>query len=82
MTQQHKEEEQLSEVAQQNLKRNAELRQRDSLYIKLQPSEKRILKFDPEKIEPVETDFNGNKTTKFQYTVTDPNEGSEREKGT
>jgi hypothetical protein len=27
-------------------------------------------------IEPVETDFNGNKTTRFQYTVTDPNEGS------
>jgi hypothetical protein len=33
------------------------------------------LKFDAEKIEPVETDFNGNKTTKFQYTTTDPNEG-------
>jgi hypothetical protein len=76
MTQQNEQEEQVSEEGRQNLKRIAELRQNDSLYIKLQPSEKRILEFDAEKIEPVETDFNGKKTTRFQYTVTDANEGS------
>ena len=76
MTQEERQEEELTEAARQNLQRIAELRQNQSPYIKLQPSEKRILRFNAEKIEPVERDFNGTKTLRFQYTVTDPNEGS------
>lgn len=77
MTQENKQEEELTEAARQNLERIAELRQNQSPYIKLEPSEKRILRFNAEKIEPVERDFNGTKTLRFQYSVTDPNEGSD-----
>jgi hypothetical protein len=70
----------LSPKAKENLKRNAELREKDNKFIKLQPSEKRVLEFNPEKIEPVEKEFNGKKAQSYRYTVTDPNNGSKQEK--
>jgi hypothetical protein len=63
----------LSPKAKENLQRNAELRQKDSKFIKLQPSERRTLKFNPEKIDQVEAEFNGRKSIKYRYTVTEPN---------
>ena len=60
---------QLSTKAKENLQRNAELRQRDNKFIKLQSGEKKILQFFPEKIEQVEAEFNGKKTMRFRYTV-------------
>ena len=40
---------QLSTKARENLQRNAEIRQRDNKFIKLQPGEKKIFRFFPEK---------------------------------
>jgi hypothetical protein len=71
---------QLSPKGQENLKRNAELRDKDNKFIKLEPSEKRVLEFNPEKIEQVEAEFNGKKSQRYRYTVTDPNNGSKQEK--
>ncbi|MGA9152807.1 MAG: hypothetical protein WBZ36_19700 [Candidatus Nitrosopolaris sp.] len=71
---------QLSPKAQENLKRNAELRDKDNKFMKLQPSEKRVLEFNPEKIEQVEAEFNGKKSQRYRYTVTDPNNGNKQEK--
>ena len=68
---------QLSTKAKENLQRNAELRQRDNKFIKLQSGEKKIL-FFPEKIEQVEAEFNGRKSMRFRYTVIE--EGTEQEK--
>jgi hypothetical protein len=39
-----------------------------------------VLQFDPKKIEQTEAEFNGRKTQRYQYTVTDPNSGSYQEK--
>ena len=47
---------------------------------KLQPSEKTVLQFNPEKIEQTDVEFNGRKTKRYQYTVTEPNSGSNQEK--
>jgi hypothetical protein len=69
---------QLSTKAKENLQRNAEVRQRDNKFIKLQSGEKKILQFFPEKIEQVEAEFNGKKTMRFRYTVME--EGSNQEK--
>lgn len=65
----------LSEKAKENLRKNAKSRDNNSKFIKLQPNEKRILKFDAEKIEQRETDFNGRgrKTMRYMYTATEPN---------
>ena len=59
----------LSPKAKEILQRNAELRQRDNKFIKIGPGEKKVLAFDPEKIEQVEAEFNGKKTMRFRYTV-------------
>lgn len=71
----------LSEKAQENLRRNAELRgrrtrKRNKLLV-LRDGEEVIRIFDPEQIEPQEIDFDGNgeKVQKFDYTVIDPNTG-------
>ena len=61
------------------MKRNAELREKDNKFIKLEPSEKRVPEFNPEKIEQVEAEFNGKKNQRYRYTVTDPNNGSKQE---
>jgi hypothetical protein len=70
----------LSERAKENLRRNEESRKKDSKYIKLQPGEKTILHFDAEKMEPVEVEFDGVKSIRYQYTVTDPNDPEQQEK--
>lgn len=59
----------LSPKAKEVLQRNAELRQRDNKFIKIEPGQKKILKFNPEKIEQVEAEFNGKKSMRFRYTV-------------
>src|SRR5688500_1088383 len=59
----------LRRKAKEILQRNAELRLRDSEFIKIEPGQKKILKFDPEKIEQVEAEFNGKKSMRFRYTV-------------
>jgi hypothetical protein len=69
-----------SPKAKENLRKNAELRQKNSKYIKLQPSEKTVLQFDPEKMTPTVAEYNGTKTQRYQYTVTEPNSGSNQEK--
>jgi hypothetical protein len=63
----------LTEKALENLRRNAELRKKDTKFVRLQPGEKAVLYFNPEKIEPVEFEFNGKKSIRYQYTVIDPN---------
>ena len=70
----------ISLKAKENLRRNAELRQKNSKYIKLQPSEKKVYQFNPEKIEQVEAEFNGKKSQRYRYTVTEPDNGSNQEK--
>src|SRR5688500_18333569 len=62
-------EEGLSPKAKEVLQRNAELRQKDNKFIKVEPGQRKILKFNPEKIEQVEADFNGKKSIRFRYTV-------------
>ena len=70
----------LSPKAKENLQRNAELREKDNKFIKLQPSEKKVYQFNPEKIEQVEAEFNGKKSQRYRYTVTDPGNDSNQEK--
>jgi hypothetical protein len=69
----------LSPKAKENLRKNAESRQKDSKFIKLQPGEKRTLQFDPEKIEQKEDEFNGKKT-QILLMVTEPNSGTDQDK--
>jgi hypothetical protein len=59
----------LSPKAKEILQRNAELRQKDSKFIKIEPGQKKILNFNPEKIEQVEAEFNGKKSMRFRYAV-------------
>jgi hypothetical protein len=66
----------LSPKAKENLQRNAELRQKDNKFVKLQPSEKKVYQFNPEKIEQVEAEFNGKKSQRYRYSVTDPSDSS------
>ena len=72
----------LSEKAKENLKRNEESRNQQSKFVNLEPGENVVLQFDPEKMEPVYKDFNGDGklTTRYQYTVTDPNDPNQTEK--
>src|SRR5215831_8824337 len=71
---------QLNDKARKNLQRNEESRKNDSQYVKLDPGEKKILHFNAEKMEPVEVEFDGKKVTRYQYTVTDPNDPDQQEK--
>jgi hypothetical protein len=68
----------LSPKAKEVLQRNAELRQKDNKFIKIEPGQKKLLKFNPEKIEQVEAEFNGKKSMRFRYTVIE--EGTDQEK--
>ena len=70
----------LSPKAKEILQRNAELRQRDTKFIKIEPGQKKILKFNPEKIEQVEADFNGKKSMRFRYTVIEEGSSTDQEK--
>jgi hypothetical protein len=69
-----------SDKAKENLRRNAESRKKESKYVKLYAGEKRTLHFDAEKMEPVEVEFDGKKSIRYQYTVTDPNDPDQQEK--
>jgi len=69
---------QLSEKARTNLQRNSDLRNRDSKFVSIQPGEKVVFLFDPEKIEPVEREFDGKVVQRFQYTVKDTKTGREK----
>ena len=72
----------LSDKAQENLRRNADLRTKrkmmmpDNLLV-LRDGEEAIRIFNPEQIDQQEIDYDGNgeKVQKFDYTVTDPNTG-------
>jgi hypothetical protein len=72
----------LSKKAQDNLRRNAELRTKRKLkqnkLLILRDGEEVIRIFNPELIEPQEIDYEGNgeRAQKFDYTVTDPNTGA------
>jgi hypothetical protein len=70
----------ISEIAKENLRRNEESRKKESKYVKLESGEKRTLRFDPEKMKPVEVEFDGKKSTRYQYVVTDPSELDQPEK--
>jgi hypothetical protein len=71
----------ISEKAKENLRRNEESRKKESKYIKLESGEKRVLlRFDPEKMKPVEVEFDGKKRTRYQYVVTDPSKPDQPEK--
>jgi hypothetical protein len=70
----------LSETAKENLRRNEESRKQQSKYVKPQSGEKIVLHFDAEKIEPVEMEFEGKKSIRYQYTVTDPSDTNQTEK--
>lgn len=59
----------ISEIARQKLDSNAELWKAESEYIKLDDGETRILQFNPEKIEPIKTQYG----PRIQYLVIDPN---------
>jgi hypothetical protein len=68
----------LSPKAKEVLQRNAELRQRDNRFIKIGPGEKKVLSFNPEKIDQVEAEFNGKKSMRFRYTVMEDGSGDEK----
>jgi hypothetical protein len=68
----------LSAEAKAVIQRNIEARQQSSEFVKLQPGEKKVLQFVPEKIEQTEAEFNGKKSLHFRYTVME--EGSDQEK--
>jgi hypothetical protein len=68
----------LSPKAKVNLQRNAQLRQKESKFIKLQAGEKRNLQFDAEKIDPPkEEEFNGKKSQRIPYIVRDLDNGGQ-----
>jgi hypothetical protein len=68
----------ISQKAKENLRRNEELRRKSSRFQTVQPGEKFLGLFDPQKMEPVEQEFDGKKVQRFQYTVKDPNTGQEK----
>jgi hypothetical protein len=59
----------LSEAAKQNLERNAELWKSESVFIKLEDGETRVLQFNAEKIKQVEGQYG----LRIQSLVIDPN---------
>ena len=67
---------QLSEAARQNLERNAELWKAESVYVKLEDGETRVLQFNPERIKEVEGQYGA----RVQYMVIDPNYSDKGEK--
>ena len=62
----------LTERALENLRRNAELEEGHQI-CQATARRKSCTYFNPEKIEPIEFEFNGKKSIRYQYTVIDPN---------
>ena len=56
----------LSAEAKEIIQRNIVARQQDSKFVKLQPGEKRVLSFIPEKTEQVQAEFNGKEESSIQ----------------
>ena len=74
--QQNQQAQELSEIARRNLDSNTELWKAESKYIRLEPGETTVLKFDPEKIKHVEGQYG----PRIQYSVIDPNYSDKGEK--
>jgi lipoprotein-anchoring transpeptidase ErfK/SrfK len=70
----------LSEKARENLRKNAESRQSDSKFMKLQAGEKKNVQINPDGIRQTIAEFNGNKTKRYEYPVIDLGSGSNQEK--
>lgn len=70
----------LSAEAKEIIQRNNEARQQSSKFVKLQPGEKKVLQFVPEKTEQVEAEFNGKKSLRFRYTVREDGSSEDQEK--
>lgn len=68
----------LSAEAKAVIQRNIEARQQSSKFVRLQPGEKRVFQFAPEKTELVEADFNGKKSLRFRYTVLEEDNDQEK----
>lgn len=62
----------ISEKANKNLGRNEEARRRSSKYIRLIDQESIALQFNPEKIDITYMEFEGKRSLKFVYVVTEP----------
>jgi hypothetical protein len=70
----------LSAEAKQIIQRNIEARQQDNKFVKLQPGERKVLLFVPEKTEQVQAEFNGKKSLRFRYTVIEDGSSGDQEK--
>jgi hypothetical protein len=70
----------LSDRAKENLRKNAESRQNDGRFMKLQPGEKKNVQINPDGIRQTIAEFNGNKTKRYEYPVIDLGSGSNQEK--
>jgi hypothetical protein len=70
----------LSDKAMENLRRNAESRQNESKFVKLQPGEKKNVLINPDGIRQTIAEFNGTKTKRYEYPVIDLGSGSNQEK--
>jgi hypothetical protein len=71
----------LSDKAKEIIQRNIEARQQSSKFVKLQPGEKKVFSFVPEKTEQVEeAEFNGKKSLRFRYTVIEDGGCGDQEK--
>lgn len=62
----------ISEQAQKAFQEVEELREKQSRFLKLQSGETRTIQFDPEKFNISEDEFDGKKTKRVHYEVTDP----------
>lgn len=65
----------ISETARQKLQHNEDVRKKSSKFYKLDPSQKAVLLFNPEKIEERKEKFSENEeeVQRFYYTIQDPN---------
>lgn len=65
----------ISEKGNKNLGRNEEVRRR-SKYIRLIDDESIVLQFDPEKIDVTYTEYEGKRSLRFLYVVTEPTDNT------
>jgi hypothetical protein len=70
----------LSDRAKENLRKNAESRQNEGRFMKLQPGERKNVQINPDGIRQIIAEFNGNKTKRYEYPVIDLGSGSNQEK--
>lgn len=70
----------ISEERQKIFQQIEEERQKQGKFVKLQSGETKTFKFDVEKFELADTEFEGKKSKRVYYTVKDPNNPQEDEK--